>query len=516
MNDTEFRDWITDLRKDVVYSWDVLGQPPRVGWSQDEMVSQFKMMESYPVHEFLKTDELTGEKNLIINNANAGIAVNQFFPNMMKTRITYGKNGEGRSIYDHFKDDALYERVVTYARRHFKRDSFYNHSITLSALTMKEKNLFSDYRIHKTGVDFIEDLRAFQTKGRLREYDFWLSQKDAGSEYTGYNLALRGQEYLELSRAELEAQKAKKNIDWRHLTNIVFPEGPPEDDKFVYQLRLYEKGQKIFPIGYKAFRVSWAQAPVNFPPLTAKYLYERYTSHIPEGEKVTVYDPSSGWAGRILGAMSVSRPLHYVGTDPNTDNLIPELGISKYDHIADFYNTYVKGSDLDVLFGEEVNTYEVFCLGSEVIGNDPGFQKYKGKLDMVFTSPPYFAKEVYSEDEEQSCNKFPTYEGWVDGFLRPTLETANEYLKPDRYLLMNIADAKFGSKMLPLEADTIKIAESLGLKHVETLRMGLASMPGANRTEISEDGEASGKSKNFAKYKGRIIKFEPILCFLKP
>ena len=32
------------------------------------------------------------------------------------------------------------------------------------------------------------------------------------------------------------------------------------------------------------------------------------------------------------------------------------------------------------------NTYEVFTDGSELIGNNLEFQKYKGKLDMVFTS----------------------------------------------------------------------------------------------------------------------------------
>ena len=52
--------------------------------------------------------------------------------------------------------------------------------------------------------------------------------------------------------------------------------------------------------------------------------------------------------------------------------------------------------------GRRKNTFHYFQEGSEHIGNHPDFQQYKGKLDMVFTSPPYFDREQYSEDEEQS------------------------------------------------------------------------------------------------------------------
>ena len=51
----------------------------------------------------------------------------------------------------------------------------------------------------------------------------------------------------------------------------------------------------------------------------------------------------------------------------------------------------------------------------------------KGKLDMVFTSPPYFDREQYSEDDEQSFKSYPMYSDWRDNFLkRPTLTNAYE------------------------------------------------------------------------------------------
>ena len=93
------------------------------------------------------------------------------------------------------------------------------------------------------------------------------------------------------------------------------------DDK-VYSIRIYKKGERVFPKGFAAFRIGYIQPAVNFPPMTAKYLYERYTEHIKDQDKITIYDPSAGWGGRILGAMSCKddRNIHYIGTDPNPDN----------------------------------------------------------------------------------------------------------------------------------------------------------------------------------------------------
>jgi hypothetical protein len=80
-------------------------------------------------------------------------------------------------------------------------------------------------------------------------------------------------------------------------------------------------------------------------------------------------------------------------------------------------------------------------------------------------------------------------------------------------LLWNIADAKFGSDMLPLEQDSRDILESLGMIYIETMKMALAQMPGSNRID-----EKTGlpKYKNFMKVDGLWLKYEPIFVFKKP
>lgn len=485
-NEEEFQAWIKRLRSLVVYEWDKKGIPPVVGKSLEDVEEMMREMEGFPVEQFLLTDETTGKQNIIRNTqTDFSSIINGYFPGMMKTKINYSAKGDGKSIYDWFADDSLFERHVKYCRRHFKKDGFYHYSLPI---------------LENTVIDFLGKPRKFATVEEYLEamqgvenYSFWLAIKDEDAEYTGYNEALKGKRYLRIE---------EKSEVWKLV--------PPEVKRTIgtvsdsYQVRHFKRGQRLFPAGLKAFKVSYCQYAVNFPPLTAKFLYERYT----QPGDVVVWDPSSGWGGRILGAMAVKddRNVHYIGTDPNRDH-DTEVGRTKYHEIADHYNTVRNSARLF----DHVNTYEIHQVGSEEMGNRLDFAKWKGKIDLVFTSPPYFAKEVYSADPEQSCNKFPSYEGWKNGFLRPTLQTAVEWLKPKGYILWNIADAKFGPDLLPLEQDSCDILKSLGMKHVDTLFMTLAQMPGANRT--NEDGTAT--AKNYCKVNGMILKYEPIFVFFK-
>jgi len=496
MTKDEFRQWVIDLRKTVVYLWDEKGNPPRVGYNEHEIVDQFNEMTSFPVWKFEVEDELTGEKDVIRNTSVVGNAVNQWFPTMMKTRINYTKDvNKGKSIYDYFAKDELLDTFVTYATRHFKRDSFYHYSTPVQVgQTLEIGSLRFQPQTAQEFFDWFElNAREYDT------HDYWLDATEEDKEYTGYNEELKNKKYLMIKREDIQ------NVPHSCLTNLDHKEG-----NTIFRIRLYEKGQKLFPIGLKAFRVSFCQYAVNFPPLTAKYLYEKFTESFKDQEQINIYDPSSGWGGRLLGAMSVSdeRNIHYIGTDPNTDHNTHD-GRTKYHEFADFFNT--KTYRATGLF-PKTHTYEIFQHGSEEISNDPKFQKYKGKIDLIFTSPPYFAKEAYSEDDAQSYKKFSQYDLWRDGFLRKTLETCVEYLRNDRYLLWNIADAVFDGDMLPLEQDSIDILESLGMVYKGKLKMSLAQMPGGNRID-TETGLP--KAKNFCKVNGMWLKYEPIFVFHK-
>jgi hypothetical protein len=541
--DEQFEIWVDHLRAQVLKVWDESGIPPLSGMDKYDMCEEFRTMSGTagktislykPKSGSNKPyiDQIDGKENVIINDGYMGSCVNQFFPTMMKAKINYQTkvtdegSFSGYAVYDLFANDRFRNRMQKGCRRHFRRDSFYRYSVSIPS----NSNL--GLVPAESGKDWVQLFKRDFIK--FGEYGYWLSRVEppedgeVGSGYTSVDAS----KFLWLSKAEIMELYKMGVILPDALTNLVPTIFPPaktgatfEDiqdiytenkilletnlkDDEQYHIRFYKKSTRIFPLGFTAFKIGYIQVAVNFPPMIAKYLYEKYTEHCKDQKVINLYDPSAGWGGRIVGAMTVldDRHIHYIGTDPNTDNFIPELGITRYEYLADFVNQSLNR------FGYEPHTYEVFQLGSEVIGKDKKFRKYKGKLDLVFTSPPYFNREGYSEDETQSLKKFPQYDAWREGFLKPTLTTAYNYLKPDRYLLWNIADIKVGEQYYPLEQDSKDILAKLGADYVGVEKMVLANMPGANR--IGEDGIPT--CKNFCKVNGKYHKTELIYVFRKP
>lgn len=496
MSKDEFRDWCIKLRKEVVYAWDELGTPPVIGKTKENILDIINKMIGYDENKIMRTDELTGKEDVIYNTETqtSGV-INGFFPTMMKVKINYTKDAsKGRSIYDFFAKDELLSTFITYATRHFKRDSFYHYSLPIKHGDTSDPILCSE-----TGKEWIEKFESL--KRQYGTHDYWLAPTEEDSEYTGYNEALKGVKYLLLTKAEIEAFSFK--IPGHCKTNINY------DKSELYRIRYYEKGQKLFPLGFKAFRISYCQSPAQYPPLTAKYLWKRFTNHIKDQNKVVLYDPSAGWGGRLLGAMCINdRNIHYIGTDPNRDHDTPH-GRTKYHEIADFVNQ--NSAKANALFPVN-STYEIWQVGSE----DMGQYLEKNSVDMVFTSPPYFNREAYSEDATQSYNKFGNPELWRDGFLQPTLRIAVSALKRDRYLLWNLAPIKCGKEWIPLDEWSADILKSLGMEYKGMIKMSMAPMPGGNRLVEDEDGNTVGTTKNMCKVNGNYRKYEPIFVFYKP
>ena len=506
MSENEFEQWVVEFRKFITQAWDEHNSPPKLGQTEDQIINNFNLIESFEISKLVAKDEETQEEDVIRNlYPKISSGVNQWFPTMAKTKINYGTSGLGRSIYDYVSSDELLESYTTMAKRVFRKDSFYGFSQVV------RKNS-KDYLFNTdSATDWISQ---FESKRSLydNEYDYWIQEKDSskinietGNSYTGYHLDLKNDIMLILKSNDLldiwcsVPRQCKSTIQQSNIS-----------DDSIYLIRLYKKKQRIFPSLFKSFKVCLCQSPVNFPPLVAKFLYQHYTNDLKEQDRILIWDPSCGWGGRLLGAMGVKsdRNIHYIGCDPNTDFNLPD-GRLIYDDIAQFYNTKTyRGYG----FFPHNNTYEIYQCGSEDMQHKPEFQKYKGKLDFVFTSPPYFNREQYSEDDEQSYKKFDNYDKWRDEFLYETLKTAVEWLRSGRYLAWNVADVKVGDNLfLPIETDSIRILKQLGMEHIKTWKMALAQMPGSNRTDDANNVTA----KNSCKVGGVLLKYEPIFIWKK-
>jgi hypothetical protein len=519
MTDGEFVEWAKLLRKEVTEQWDDRGTPPVIGRDEQGIINSFKKLKSNPA-EYWEKDLSGDDESLgIIKNFNKDASVvNQFFPTMLKTKISIGKSADGGlSIYDHFSDPDLEEKFVKIMKRAVKRDSMYSWS--RSIVNKRDENPFWN---GQSGYDFIKEVHDGDVfTGKHSNLGIVLAKvkEDTLGNYGTFNAEYVGFGNLYLSGEQVRELRDNGYLDNTQLANV----GDIEDGyeladgtkkTYHYLIRWYDKTDGIFPKILQVFRLSCGQPAVNFPALTAKWIYENYTNHIEQEEPLHIYDSSSGWGGRIIGAMSSRKKVHYVGTDPNPDTFIPELGMSRYEYVAKFYNDKCVDDYSDSLtkffdVEKQGNTYELFQDGSELIQNNPQFQKYKGKLDIAFTSPPYFNREQYSQDENQSFKAYGEYEDWKENFLRPTLTTIYEYLKNDRYVLWNIADIKIGKSIYyPLEQDSIDILKELGCEYKGKIKMLMTRMVGL-------DPSKSG-IKNSVEYDGKVYKYEPIFVFHKP
>ena len=203
---------------------------------------------------------------------------------------------------------------------------------------------------------------------------------------------------------------------------------------------------------YESFQNSSAIKTVTqFKPSIAKALYSFF------GAK-RVLDFCSGWGDRLVGFLA-SGSESYIGIDPNSKLHQP------YQQIIDFYAPE-KTTSLICSPAEEVDYSEL-------------------DYDFVFTSPPYFDLEHYTQEETQSILKHPTLDRWKDGFLFATLKSVYEGLSVGGRVAINISD--FDSKSGSICMDMINFMGSLGANYEGCL--GYTLNPSQAVKKFVDEGE---------------------------
>ncbi len=229
-----------------------------------------------------------------------------------------------------------------------------------------------------------------------------------------------------------------------------------------------------------------------FPPFHARFFADRY---LPHGVDSIVVDPCAGWGGRLLGTLCVSRESHvrYVGVDPNRSNQSAYAGLMRRIQI------WLKRE----MHGER--SARVFSQPFENWITSASARRLYAKADLVITSPPYFAAEVYKpEDGSQSANRYREYKQWHDQFFRPLVRGAYQLLKPGGMFVLNIADVTGAS----LERDARKLALEQGFVSHEFFKLAMSRSVGTRG--------ARQRPRHAVQVDGVIWKHEPIFCFKKP
>lgn len=481
----EFAIWVDELCFAVTLQWDEFGQPPKAGVRLEEMGSEFERICKVDTDKMWFKDEQTRKLDCVIDGARVSIA-NSFFPNILKAQDTVGE-GKAVSVYDLFAKHSARDKTLAVLTKCIREDGFYD----FAPIYRPPPSFKGDLR--REARHIVEEILTEEATGNGRRC-LWIDASAKVEKRTP-----------RINVKELKALKAKGLLKKHHLNGVNLSK---VSDDSLFRIRVYginDSAKRVLPLIYRHLELGAGIAPNNFPSSIARLLYKYATDRCVDQKEIVIYDPSMGFGGRLLGALSLrDRAIHYIGTDPNTENWIKELGISRYEYMARIFKSHVR-------YGKEFKgTY--ICSGSEDVANNDEFKKYKGKVDFVFTSPPYFSAEIYSNEPTQSSIKYKEYESWRDNFLRPTLKTAAEWLKNDRILAFNIADINVGSKQYPLEQDTVEILKEVGLRYEGKLKMVLAISPSM---KVGKETRQPSM-KNFCIVNGKWRKYEPIFVFYKP
>lgn len=176
----------------------------------------------------------------------------------------------------------------------------------------------------------------------------------------------------------------------------------------------------------------------NFCPKNARDIYFRYNDI--HGRTLNCLDTSAGFGSRMSAVLLSGH--NYYGIDPNEE---------LYDKLFDYWCwLYLHNIISD---GQEC---ELKDCGSEIF-----IPEWENKMDVSFTSPPYFNLEIYANDTSASTTNYNDYKSWLEQFAKPTIDNTYKYLKSGGYAMINIKNLTIKGKQ-PLFDDWFKIFSGHG------------------------------------------------------
>lgn len=182
-----------------------------------------------------------------------------------------------------------------------------------------------------------------------------------------------------------------------------------------------------------------------FNTLVAKFIYSKFTKN-----SDVIYDYSMGYGQRLLAALSLGYGCTYIGVDPF------QKSFESNQNIYNFYNQNIKNLK---------KTIDLRCTGSE----DFCDEKYLGKVNFAFSSPPYFDLEVYCDDATQAYQN--GYDDFINRWWMKSCENISRLLKDDGVFAINIADKV---KSFNLSEDMCSIIKSFGFVEFDRYHLVLA------------------------------------------
>jgi hypothetical protein len=146
-----------------------------------------------------------------------------------------------------------------------------------------------------------------------------------------------------------------------------------------------------------------------------------------------IFTPTLGWTSYCYGFLECPEVVEYVGTD-----VIPSVCHKTKDFARNQYPD---------------KTVQIYCHPSEDLAKSDKFKrKYHAHFDVVFFSPPYYRLELYP-GEDQSTDRYKTYQEWLTNYWEATIKLCHYVLQPGGKLCYILSG--YGSQSVNEEYDLL-------------------------------------------------------------
>lgn len=201
--------------------------------------------------------------------------------------------------------------------------------------------------------------------------------------------------------------------------------------QFVGKMICYLSRNKMLGRRFTKEQLIGERVPNDFRPVVVKYIVQYHLKSEENNGSLSMFNPTGGWGGRLIGALATPEISRYVETDSNPDLL---------DIKRNILETYGSDANKAIFLHQspiETLDHAHYCpMG----GN---FRENQGH-DFSLFSPPYFNIEKYKDKIENNCHtqsykKFPTLDKWIHEFLFNLININYLALKVAGIMIINVA-----------------------------------------------------------------------------
>lgn len=251
--------------------------------------------------------------------------------------------------------------------------------------------------------------------------------------------------------------------------------------------------------------VNGNQPMQNFPAGVAKWIINNsLKKKIETANEFNILDNCAGWGGRLVGGLAAcshdrfsGKTFNYFTTEVNSKIY------NRYAMLVGYWNENIQAiPNFNLIMPDEPTPFEDILEDKIMLGRE-------GTFDLALVSPPYYNREKYSDDENQSFIKFGTYEEWRKGFLVPLLKNTYILLKSGGEFYLNISDINGanGKVEYNLVSDSVEIAENIGFTFHKKYLIEMPTHGNFNKDIINNEKVQIRDGKRH--------KYEPLLVFVK-